>query len=286
MRANSVSCRLSQRYISSMKFHFTTLLIALLAGYFGGISSHLFTTDKNLTTQTLNAEDSELSAQFHQISDTDDINTQVNQLKLMVNSLTDQVNTLSAQNTENSNRPSTDRTEKTVRRNRPVSPSRENLIAAGINPDNADDILRRMSQQEFRRLELQNLIRRGGPSGAQYRTELRDLNQNKISLRSELGDDAYDQYLYASGQNNRVKVSSVMSGSPAELSGFEKDDVILFYDDKKVLSWPDIRAATFEGEIGSYTSVEILRDGSRMSLMVPRGTLGVQLDAVQLDPAE
>ena len=269
-----------------MKYNFTTLLIALLAGYMGGISSQLFTTDKKQTTQTLNIEDSDFDAPYHQISDTDDINTQVNQLKLIVNSLTDQVKTLSAQNTENNTRTPAGSTVKTGRFNRPVSPNKENLMAAGVNPDNADEVLRQISQQEFRRLELQDLIRRGGPSSAQNRTELRDLNQNKISLRSELGDDTYDQYLFASGQNNRVKVSSVMSGSPAELSGFEKDDVILFYDNKKVLSWPDIRSATFEGEIGSYTSVEILRDGSRMSLMVPRGTLGVQLDAVQLDPAE
>ena len=269
-----------------MKYNFTTLFIALLAGYMGGISSQLFTTDKKHTTQTLHTEDSDISASFEQASDTDDINTQVKQLKRLVNSLTDQVNTLSTQNTENDSGDLTGGSEKTALRNRPVSPNKENLIAAGVNPDNADDVLRRISQQEFRRLELQNLIRRGGPSSAQYRTELRDLSKNKISLRSELGDESYDQYLYASDQNNRVKVSSVMAGSPAEMSGFARDDVILFYDNKKVLSWPDIRSATFEGEIGSYTSVEILRDGSRMSLMVPRGTLGVQLDAIQLDPTE
>ncbi len=167
------------------------------------------------------------------------------------------------------------------------TPNKEALISAGITPDVAEDILRRISQQDFRRLELQNLIQRSNPTQRrQYSQELREINRNKISLRKEMGDENYDQYLYTSGQNNRVKVRSVMAGSPAESSGFEAGDIILSYDNKKILAWPDIRAATIEGEIGSYTSVEVLRDGEQISLTVPRGTLGVQLDPAKLNPKE
>ena len=77
-----------------------------------------------------------------------------------------------------------------------------------------------------------------------------------------------------------------MSGSPAEIYGFQSEDIILSYDDQKILNWRDIRKATLQGEIGSYTNVEILRDGSRMNFTVPRGTLGVQLASVQLPPEE
>ena len=77
-----------------------------------------------------------------------------------------------------------------------------------------------------------------------------------------------------------------MSGSPAESAGFSSDDIILSYDNQKVLAWADIRRLTLEGEIGSYTNVDVLSNGERISLMVPRGTLGVQLEPVQLDPAE
>ncbi len=167
----------------------------------------------------------------------------------------------------------------------PVTPSIDKLVEAGISPDIASDILRRMGQQEYRRLELQNLISRSsGSVRRNYQTELREINRNRISLRSELGDDTYDQYLYSSGQSNRVQVNSVMSGSPAETAGFELGDVILSYGGQRVLSWPDIRRLTRQGEIGSYVDIEVLRDGQRMSIMVPRGTLGVQLDAVRLDP--
>ncbi len=168
---------------------------------------------------------------------------------------------------------------------KPVQPDQGKLVEAGVNPDIAEDILRRMSQQEFRRLELQNLISRStGENRRIYQNELRELNRNRMSLRTELGDELYDNYLYSSGQSNRVKVSSIMSGSPAESAGFKSDDIILSYDGKKILNWPDIRKLTRQGDIGSYTNVDILRDGERVSLMVPRGTLGVQLDAVRLDP--
>ncbi len=168
---------------------------------------------------------------------------------------------------------------------RPVTPSLQNLVESGVSPDMASDIMRRMSQQEYRRLELQNLISRSsGIERRSYQTELRELNSNRISLRNELGDDQYDRYLYSSGQSNRVRVNSVMSGSPAESAGFETGDVILSYGDQKILNWPDIRKVTRQGEIGSYVNIEILRDGQRMSIMVPRGTLGVQLDAIRLDP--
>lgn len=269
-----------------MKSHFTTLLIALVVGYFGGVSSQFFTTQTKHSSPITITEDSDPTNPFQLQTGPDDAGTQLAQLQKKVNLLETRLISLTEQQAENNANVVTPGKEKRTILNRPVSPNKENLLAAGVNPDNAEEVLRRISQQEFKRLELQNLIRRGGSSSQQYRKELRELNRNKISLRSELGDDTYDQYLFESGQNNRVKVTSVMAESPAELSGFEKDDVIIFYDDQKILSWPDIRSATAQGEIGSYTSVEILRDGARMSLMVPRGTLGVQLDAIQLDPGE
>ena len=60
----------------------------------------------------------------------------------------------------------------------------------------------------------------------------------------------------------------------------------MYYGDQKILNSTDIRNATLEGDIGSFINIEILRDGSRMSLTVPRGTLGVRLEAVQIDPAQ
>jgi len=269
-----------------MKAHLITLTIAFFAGYIGGYMGSGNSIDK-LSENRKSSNNVENSLNPFQVSTQDTgLEYQIEALHSKIDSLQKQISSLQDKqahlNTETHN------TSEEAVKNTPVnhaSPNRKNLVASGMTPDIADDILRRMSQDEFRRLELQNLIQRSDSNARiEYRKELRELNANKISLRSEMGDDNYDKYLFVSGQNNRVKVRSVMAGSPAESSGFQNDDVILYYDNKKILSWPDIRAATVEGEIGSYTNVEILRDGQQMSLMVPRGTLGVQLDATQIEP--
>jgi len=270
-----------------MKNHFLTLIIAASVGYLGGVSSQLFVSspEENQSSDVFINNTGELT------ETNSSTELQLELLKYKVEQLEAQLETLSQQSSGAENSSSTssakNTSKATPRYARAVQPNEENLVAAGVSHDIAKDILQRISQQEYRRLELQNLVRRSqGTEAQQYRNELRELNQDKISLRNELGDQAYDQYLFSSGQNNRVKVSSVMSGSPAESSGFENNDIIVSYDNLSILDWSDIRRATLDGEIGSYTTVEILRNGERMSLMVPRGTLGVKLEPVQVDPAE
>jgi membrane-associated protease RseP (regulator of RpoE activity) len=272
-----------------MKSHLTTLFIALIVGYLGGISSQLFHSKSRPDEQIQVKQAAAPSSSFDVQTEPDELVLQIahlqqriDWLEMQLNEIVDNQPIITA-GTENKTIIST---AKNTRPGRTVVPDKDNLVSAGVDPVTADDILRRISQQEFRRLELQNLIQRNtGSDIRQYRDELRALNQNKISLRSELGDDAYDQYLMVSGQNNRMQVSAVMAESPAELNGIQKDDVILYYDDKKIFNWSDLRGATLAGEIDSYTNVVIFRDGMRMSVIVPRGTLGVQLEAIQVDPA-
>ncbi len=264
-----------------MKSHLITLMIALVAGYSG---SYIFNTtlfDAKQASNKVNSQSRNSQNPFQTQAEPDDLKDQFEFFQFKIEELQNQVNALKTSQNDTVVTQKNNRKKPTGR----ITPNTENLIASGINADIAEDILRRMSQQDYKRLELQNLIQRSNSiTRRQYRKELRELNNNKILLRSEMGDDAYDQYLFISGQNNRVKVSSVMAGSPAESSGFQTNDIILYYDNQKILGWPDIRTATVQGDIGSYTSVEIMRDGAQMSLMVPRGTLGVQLDAVQIEP--
>ena len=276
-----------------MKSHLTTLFIALIVGYLGGVTSQFFQSKSRPTpipvNQTREKHNSDSSNPFHMEIESSDLTPQIAQIQQKINWLEMQLNEIAQNQTTITNRIE-DKTEKSVekniRQNLPVVPNIDNLVSAGVNPEFANDILRRISQQEFRRMELINLIqRKASPDLRQYRDELREIKQNKITLRSELGDDEYDQYLIVTGQNNRVKISSVMAGSPAESNGFQKDDVIVYYGNQNILNSTDIRNATLAGDIDSFTNVEILRDGSRMSLTVPSGTLGVRLEAVQIDPA-
>jgi len=276
-----------------MKKHLTTIVLALglgfLGGYLGGKSSLPCSSDETGPPAVNSTQLAEYipSDNSSDITPTENIQLEVLQYKVALLELQFEALTQTSDDSKPPTEKLTHNSTGTSLFNRPVQPNQENLIAAGISTDEADKLLRRMSQQEYRRLELQNNIRRNkGAASNKYREQLRELNQNEISLRSELGDDAYDKYLFASQQNNRVKISSVMAGSPAESSGFDSNDIILSYDGQKILNWADIRRLTLEGEIGSYTNVDVLRNGERMNLMVPRGTLGVQLEPVQLDPAE
>lgn len=276
-----------------MKTSVPTIIISLVCGFAGGLGSQFLVGEKPAeSTQTepavslinnpfaVKSPDANYGDTSHSTSTTtDEIKTLKQHIIQLENELDEIKSSLAASDTAPAE------STRTAAMFKPVQPDQEKLVDAGVNPDIAADILRRISQQEYRRLELQNLISRSsGENRRMYQNELRELNRNRLSLRTELGDELYDNYLYSSGQSNRVKVSSIMSGSPAESSGFKSDDIILSYDGKRILNWPDIRKFTRQGEIGSYTNIDILRDGERISLMVPRGTLGVQLDAVRVDP--
>lgn len=273
-----------------MKSQLTTLIIALIAGYFAGyLGSNKTPTKINTDTSVNTRTDNSNPFQTH--AEPVDLIYKIDTLQLKVEELENQISVLQKSQkklADNNAHSSSNQTNKENTRTKTPSggsPNKKNMIASGVNPDMADDILRRISQQDYRRLELQNLIRHADPATRrEYRYELRELNKNKLSLRSEIGEDSYDRYLFVSGRNNRVKVRSVMTGSPAESSGLLADDVILSYNDQKILSWPDIRAATMQAEIGSYINIEILRDGNVMNMTIPGGTLGVQLDALQVEP--
>ena len=163
--------------------------------------------------------------------------------------------------------------------------SYDNLIKGGIAHGIAEDIVRRRNSIELKKLELQDRATRGGYLNTQrYYDELAAINSQEISLRDELGDDRFDEYLYNSKQNNRVKITSVMLGSTAEQAGIKKNDIVLSYDNKRIFSWHELKEMTTEGQLGEYVSISIYRNGEIFSFSVPRGPLGTQLSSARLTP--
>ena len=161
----------------------------------------------------------------------------------------------------------------------------ENLLKGGIALTVAEDIVRRKNSVELKRLELQDRAKRDNYLNTQrYYNELDDINQQDVNLREELGDERYDEYLYTSKQNNRIKIASVMLGSAAEQSGIQKGDVVLSYDNKRMFTWQELKDATTEGQLGEFVSISIYRNGEIYSFTVPRGPLGTQLGATRLVP--
>lgn len=161
----------------------------------------------------------------------------------------------------------------------------ENLVSAGIDEMLAADIIRRKNEIDLKTLELRDRSAREGYLGTgRYTDELNALRESDVALRDEIGDDAYNRYLFSSGQSNRVNIASVMFGSPAEQAGMQKGDVILNYGERQMFSWNELQNATTRGERGEYVNVTVLRNGQRINLWLPRGPLGVRLGSIRLKP--
>jgi membrane-associated protease RseP (regulator of RpoE activity) len=161
----------------------------------------------------------------------------------------------------------------------------KSLVKAGITEEIAADMVRRRNDIELRRLELRDRAARDGYLGSKrYTNELTALLAEETSLREDLGDDAYDRYLFSNGQSNRVKVTSVMLGSAAEEAGMKDGDLVLTYDQQRIFKWNELKNATGEGELGEYVNVDVSRGGQLMSLWVPRGALGVRLGSARVAP--
>jgi S1-C subfamily serine protease len=160
------------------------------------------------------------------------------------------------------------------------------LEAAGLDLARAEEIVWRQAQAELERLEVRDLAVREGWFGTdRYRDEIRRLREGQIDLRAELGDDVYDRYLYAAGEDNRLRVDAIIPGSAAEGAGLIPGDLIETYDGAPIFDVPELRSATTGGERGEDVAVTVRRaDGTRVQAWLPRGPLGVQLEPTRARP--
>jgi hypothetical protein len=164
---------------------------------------------------------------------------------------------------------------------------RDVLVAAGVNPALAEDIVWRESRIELDRLNLRDQASREGWMGSdRYREALDALAREGGPLREEIGDAAWDRYLYLTGEDNRVGVSSVIPGSAAEAAGLQAGDVIESYAGGQPFGFNDLRRATTEGEKGELVAVRVRRGGRVFDAWVPRGPLGVRLKMTRAEPLE
>ena len=159
------------------------------------------------------------------------------------------------------------------------------LRSAGLSMTLVKQTRERFEQLEMDRLFLRDrAIREGWMGTARYSSEVEKLEGRKQDINNSLGDDGYDAYLYATNQPNRVLIREMLQGSPAKGAGLLPGDSVLRYDGKRMFGTRDLQSATTGGPIGESVPVEIQRNGQVMTLYLPRGPLGVYLDADSAKP--
>ena len=158
------------------------------------------------------------------------------------------------------------------------------LIESGMDDMLAGELQLFYEQIEMDRLYLRDQSLREDWDRDAYRSALDELEDRESELRQRLGEEGYDAYLYASGQPNRVAVTSVIASAPAGQVGIEAGDHILRYDNQRIYNWFELREATAGGNIGDTVAVEVDRDGQTLQFYLARGPLGIRMNTLSVAP--
>lgn len=166
----------------------------------------------------------------------------------------------------------------------PTEQEQVELLSSVFEPAIVAEIQTIRDDNQLRRLELRDrAIREGWINTDRFREESRAL-RNASQLRETLGDDSYDQLLFAEGRNNRVQIEAVIDNSAAHLSGIEVGDVIVRYADARIFQFRDLQDGTTSGERNESVTIQVSRNGELIDLVIPRGPMGVTLTGVTEQP--
>jgi len=168
----------------------------------------------------------------------------------------------------------------------PPPTPKEVLLSLGVEESLVVSIKEKAEKRELNQLYLRNQATREGWYGTERYFEQAKALESKSNLyREELGDEKYDEYLYQSGQFNRVSVKTVLSGSPAAEVGVESGDIIYSYDKNRLFTWMELTDLTSRGNAGDLVALEVLRGEQIMEIYIPRGPLGVRLSGKKVAPS-
>jgi len=158
------------------------------------------------------------------------------------------------------------------------------LIENGMASSQALELKVFFEQLELERLYLRDQSIREDWDRAKYREALQILANQEDDLRNRLSESEYDAYLFASGQTNRVVVTSVLASAQAGTAGIMSGDQIIRYDNQRIYNGFDLREATAGGSIEDTVGLEVARDGETLQFYLPRGPLGIRMNSVSVAP--
>lgn len=161
----------------------------------------------------------------------------------------------------------------------------ERLIAVGMPTDTIQAMKLTVDHNQLEMLQLRDrAIREGWNDSVEFREQMREFGNPYRALRDEFGDQAFDQYLYATETPNRVEIQEVYSGSAADNAGLKPGDIVVSYASNSIYSMSTLRQSTLEGIAGETILLEINRDGQLINASVPRGPLGISMAPVVVKP--
>lgn len=147
----------------------------------------------------------------------------------------------------------------------------EELVEEGLSAERAAYILQRESELRF--AQMQAFYEARNTENPEER--LAELKNPDEVLREEIGDAEYEKYLRANNRSTSVTVEGVMSRSPAAEAGLQPGDEIVRYGGERVYNSQDLMERSMRGD--GPVVVELVRDGTPMEVVIPRGPLGIEI---------
>lgn len=168
---------------------------------------------------------------------------------------------------------------------RPAPFDERRLRGSGIAASEIERYRARVAGIELDRLHLRDrAAREGWLNTPRFAEESQGIDAALAGLEGEFDDEVHDWMRYAAGQPNRLAVTDVLPGSPAETAGVQPGDLLVRYDGEPLLSPEVLRTATASGVAGAWADLEVQRGAETVRLLVPRGPLGVAIDQRSVAP--
>ena len=158
------------------------------------------------------------------------------------------------------------------------------LIDSGMASSRASELKANFEQLEIERLYLRDQSIRESWDREKLNEAMQALTLREDEFKNQLSESDYDAYLYASGQTNRLAVTSVLANAEAGAAGIMPGDYIIRYDDQRIYSGTELHQATTGGSIGDSVALEVERDGETLHFYLPRGPLGIRMNSVSVSP--
>jgi membrane-associated protease RseP (regulator of RpoE activity) len=157
------------------------------------------------------------------------------------------------------------------------------MAGTGMSEREIDRARRRIEELQREEEELRQEASAAGRGLTPMHLE--DVRRGLSELREDLGDENYDQLLFAAGEDNRVAIKKVMRRSPVARAGLVEGDIILSYGGQNVYAPMDLHELAREST-GASEPVPITyeRSGQVFTGVINGGDVGALLIGFSVRP--